>query len=256
MTEAWIEQARILPACLVLLFAANAHAGPPMQTEDTGFLDPGGWEYIVAVTGESRGSDDFLEVPGAEVTYGLSADAQATLALSRVELRAEGEARRSDLGYLLLGYKQRLWSNERVDFVVSPEYSFPVTSSGHDRGLYDDVRTLVLPLVASYGTGPWVLTGQLSYEMTSTGPNAWSYGAMIEFEVNDRAVLLAEGWGANTISESGSETNWNVGIDYGLSDRVALLASFGSSLRSSLPAAEELDSAFYLGLRYDIPGGS
>lgn len=232
----------------------SALAGPPMETEDTGMLDPGAWEFIVSVTADQRDSADFYELPGAEVSYGLNADSQVTVGLSRFELRADGEQSKSDLGYLGLEYKYRLWQGQQVTWVVVPGYSFPVTSSGSDRGIFDDVRVLALPVVASWEEGRWGLTGQLVYELTSTGPNAWVYGTMLEYGASDRLTLLTEVWGVKVVGESESETNWNVGADFALTDRLGLLASYGAGLRSSLPKVDELDHAWFLGLRYDIPG--
>ena len=98
---------RIPLTLLLLLVFSRSFAGPPLVTDDTGVLDPGGWEVIVAVAGSSRPSVDEGAVPGAEVSYGLYENMQVTGFVARQVLDEDGESSKSGWGQDTIGYKWR-----------------------------------------------------------------------------------------------------------------------------------------------------
>ena len=238
-------------ATLSFLFSGVIHAGPPLVTDDPGVLGQGGWEYTLAATADKRDAVDSYVAPGLEVAYGFTDSMQASVAVARTVVDEPGSSSRSDLDAVGVEFKWQVYASESVAFSVAPSYSFPLTSSAHQRGIIEDVNVLSLPVIASYETGRWAFNVQLTYEATSSGPNGKFAGLAAGYALSDALQLLAEVYTVKVSGEKSDESNWTVGFDYALSDQLALLGSYGGSLSSDLPANEELDEAFYLGLRYE-----
>ena len=102
---------------------------------------------------------------------------------------------------------------------------------------------LGLPVVGSYAPGNWEFNAQYTYEVTSTGPDAAFYGFSGRYSIS-------EIYHVDVLGESADETNFNVGFDYTFTPGWAVLFSYGSSVDSDLDSVAELDTAFFLGLRY------
>lgn len=239
-----------LPATLIL-FSTSVLAGPPLVTDDTGVLGQGGWEFTLAIEGDKRDAGDGFVAPGLGIAYGFFDTMQGSVSIARAVVDEPGSDSRSDFDALGFEVKWQLYSDDNIVVTVAPAYSFPLNSSSTDRGIVDDVNVLSLPVIASYETGPWAFNVQLAYEATSSGPNGKFAGFAAGYALNDRLQLLAEVYTVKVSGEKADESNWNVGVDYAVRDDLALLFSYGSSLSSDLSSMEELDEAFYLGLRYE-----
>lgn len=230
--------------------SVSAFAGPPLATDDPGVLGQGGWEYTLAVEGDKRDAGDGFVAPGLEVAYGFTDAMQGSVSIARALVDEPGSSKRSDFDAVGFEFKWQLYSEDNVAVSIAPAYGFPLTSSSTDRGIVDDVNVLSLPVIASYESGPWSFFAQAAYEATSSGPNGKFAGLATGYALNENLQLLAEVYTVRVSGEDADENNWNVGLDYALQDDLALLFSFGSSLSSDLPSMEELDHAFFLGLRY------
>lgn len=239
-----------LPASL-LLVSTLVVAGPPLVTDDPGVLAQGRWEYTLAFEGDKRDAGDGYVAPGLGVAYGFTDSMQGAVGIARTVIDEPGSSRRSDFDAIGFEFKWQLYAQDSIAVSIAPAYALPLTSSSHQRGIIEDVNVLSLPVIASYETGPWAFNVQLAFEATSSGPNASFAGLATGYALKDNLQLLAEVYTVRVSGEKADETNWNVGVDYGLSDALALLFSYGSSLSSDFPAMEELDEAFFLGLRYE-----
>lgn len=239
-----------LPLAALLFASAAVVAGPPLVTDDPGVLEQGGWEFTLAVEGDRRDAGDGFVAPGLEVAYGFSDRMQGSVSIARAVVDEPGDNSRSDFDAIGFEFKAELYSNDSVAVSVAPAYSFPLIGSSTDRGIVDDVNVLSLPVIASYGTGPWAFNVQLAYEATSSGPNAGFAGLAGGYAVNDSLTLLAEVYTTRISGEDEDENNWNIGAEYALNEELALLLSYGGSLSSDLAAMDALDEAFFLGLIY------
>ncbi len=242
--------ARAAMSVAMLFAVTTVNAGPPLVTDDPGVLATGGWEYILAVEGDKRDVGDSYIAPGLEVAYGFSDSMQGSVAIARTVVDEPGSSSRSDFDAIGFEFKWQLFSNDSVAVAVAPSYSFPFTSSSTNRGIIEDVNVLSLPVIASYETGPWAFNAQLAYEATSSGPNGKFAGLAAGYGVNEQLTLLAEVYTVRVSGQDADENNWNIGAEYAVNDALALLFSYGGSLSSDLPAMEELDEAFFLGLIY------
>lgn len=237
---------------ITLTFASvTAQAGPPMATDDPGVLPEGGWEYTLAIVGEeTNGGSEGYSAPQLEVAYGFSDTVQGAVIIGRAVVDEPGESSKSDFDALGFELKYLLYQGEKTAVALAPAYSFPLTSSSTDRGIIEDVRVASLPAIASYETGNWSFNTQVAYEIASSGPNATFAGLAAGYALNEHLMLLAEVYNTQVSGEDEDQTNWNIGLDWTMPNDIALLLSYGSSLNSDLPDEEELDQAFFVGLRY------
>ena len=237
-------------ATVLLMLSATAWPGPPMIGEDPGILEPGQWEIIVAMNGESRPSTESAELPVLDVTYGLTPNTQISVLLPRQHIEPRGESSRTGWGNGQIGYKWRFFSNETVELAVAPLYSHPLDHGSTVRGLVEDVSILSLPVVASLAAGEWTWNVQLGYAITSTSTNLWDYAVTLGHPLGRSAQLFLEAWGTADDNFDNSAMNYRVGLDFAFSERTHLLAAIGGPITSDLPSDEKLDWDFYLGLQW------
>jgi hypothetical protein len=225
-------QRRLWLAAVLLAATPAVMAGPPLNTGDTDILDPGTWEFIVAATLDERDLGDTWELPGGEVTYGISANTQTTLAFSRVVVDLPDESSKSDFGPFAAEFAWRFLSSGNWTAAIAPNYVFPINGSSQRRGTAASVRVATLPLIVTYAADKWFLTGEGSYGVASEGSNSIGYGLATGYAINDRFTALAEINGGES-DESGAddrELNWRIGGTWQYSDTIALLAAFGGRL--------------------------
>ncbi|MDX1556821.1 MAG: hypothetical protein R3212_12395, partial [Xanthomonadales bacterium] len=162
-------------ACTILCWCKTTVAGPPLNMDDPGILEPGQWELILAAVQWGLDSGDLLEAPVLDASLGVSANSQVSFVLPYVIDNPFGEPGRSGLGFASVGYKWRFWSGEDSEWAIAPGLSFPV---GHDlveRDSPDDVNVAGIPLLYSKTSGDWTFLGQLSWYRDSGGARAWDY---------------------------------------------------------------------------------
>ncbi len=242
-----------LAACAITLSFAtvSVQAGPPMETDDAGVLHQGSWEFMLSVAGaEINDGHEHYVAPELEVGYGFSDTIAGTVFIGRAVIDAPDESSKSDFDKLGFELKWQLYKGENMSVAVAPSYFFPLTSSSTDRHIIEDVNVASLPVIASYATGNWEFNTQLAYESTSSGPNSTFAGFAAGYSLNEDLLLLAEVYNTQVSGEDEDETNWNIGLDWTMPNHIALLLSYGGSLTSDLHHEEELDRAFFVGLRY------
>ena len=233
------------------MVAAQVHAGPPLVTDDTGIVNEGGWEFIGWVAGEVRDAGKSYDAPGLEASFGIGNGMQLTAAVARQVEDPEGESSKSDLGYGSVAWKWRFYESDAVALATGVAYAFPTNGSAKRRGLIEDIRILSVPLIASYATGDWEFTGQVSYDLTSVSEDGLFYGAWAGYGATENLTLLAEVYGESVLGSSARIANWRLGAEYGLGRFGTLLAAYGGKLSSDLPPEEELDYDFFVGWQYE-----
>ena len=243
-TSSWL-------AFILSALTSAALAGPPLATGDTDILDPGGLEIIIATTGDERDAGDSYELPGIEVSLGLTDNTQAGIAFSRAIVDPNDASSKSDFGALSIEYAWRFLNVENFTMAMAPAYEFPVNGSSQDRGITDSVRALGVPLIATYATDNWFLTGETSYSVTSSGPNGIGYGVSTGYNITEKLTALAELNGGESVGQNDQEILWRIGATYLLTEQLTVLLGFGGNFDSDLLAADELDQDFYLGIQFN-----
>jgi hypothetical protein len=238
---------------LTLVFSLPARAATPLASGDTGMLDPGGWEFTVFATGSGRDTGEEYELPAVEVETGLTENTSVSVEAARQVVDERGDSSSSGWGNAAVAFKWRALHDESKALVFNPSYSTALSKSSTRRGLIEDINVLTLPVIASYETGDWIFTGELSYSMTSTSIDSVGYGFWTGYQANDDWLLLAEIYGEELSSDGddGGITNFRLGFEYGVAESSALLFSVGSRIASDLPSEEKLDYEFFLGYRWE-----
>ena len=235
---------------VLLMLSATAWPGPPMVGEDPGILEPGEWEIIAAMKGESRPSAESGQLPVLDVTYGLTPNTQISVVVPRQHIEPQGESSRTGWGNGEIGYKWRFFSNETVEMAIAPVYSHPLDHGSVIRGLAEDVSVLSVPVVASLAMGEWTWNFQVGYAIKSTSGNLWDYAVTLGHPLGQSAELFLEAWGGADDNLDNKASNYRVGLDFAFTERTHLLASIGGGINSDLPSDQELDWDFYLGLQW------
>ncbi len=247
-----VHAARLV-AVLGLIFSLPAQAATPLATGDTGMLVPGGWEFTVFAASSGRDTGDEYELPAVEIETGLTENTSISVVAARQVVDKRGHSSNSGWGNAAVGFKWRVLHDAGRALVFNPSYSTALTKTSTRRGLIEDINILTLPVIASYETGAWIFTGELSYSMTSESLDGLGAGFWTGYQANEDWLLLAEVYGEEFSGDDddGGVYNFRLGFEYGVADSAAILFSVGSRIASDLPREEKLDSEFFLGFRWE-----
>ena len=225
-------------------------AGPPLTIDDPGILEPGGLEIILAADGAKTAAIKSYDFPVLDASLGLTENIQMSVVLPLQKIDEPGQPSKTDLGYGEVGVKWRFFKNDSTEFAFAPAYVLPLNNASTIRGVIDDVRILNLPLLAGWELGDWSLLAQLAYAISSKSGNGWDYGVAGGYQVSAKMQLLAEVYGATDSRVSQTDVNYNLGFDYGFTERFHLLVSARSKLYSDLPSEERLKYGWFVGLQW------
>jgi hypothetical protein len=234
---------------LFLAPAESLVAGPPLAIDDPGVLDPGQWEIIVAGAMASTNEGEVYEAPILDVSYGLTPNTQASVAIPYVFVSPDQGGSDSDLGNLSIGYKWRFVNNDRLQVALAPAYAFGITASAALRGIGDDTDILFVPVEIQLEMGNWSLNGEWGYVSLESGDDAWGYGVALTHPVGMQTALMFELYGGADTDFDNDELNFHIGFDTELRPDFHLLFSAGSGLREPT-GATELEFNIFLGLQY------
>jgi hypothetical protein len=263
------QQATLFVSMTIVVYSgiASVNAGPPLVTDDTGIVPLGEWQFIGSLQGEFRPATDSAALPSFEVTYGVFQDMNLTAVVARQYVKDKGEPSATGLGEGQINFKWLFYDSDRdssegVTMVISPIYSFPLNSSSRILGLVEDVRVFSMPVIGSLVRGRWEFVGSFSYDYASgsSSVDGFGYGLFALYNTTDSLQLMAEIYGSELSGDAFVEaglnyaegfTNWRLGALWEMGKGYSLLAAFGGPIYSDLPADEELDYDFFLGLQYD-----
>jgi hypothetical protein len=243
-----------VPTVAASLCMNAAIAGPPMVTDDTGTAPPGVLEIIAYAAGESRDAGESVEGPAVDFAYGLSETVEVSLTIPRQRVKDTGEASITGWGEATAGIKWRFLEGENTALAVAPSLSVPLSRSSTIIGLVEDTTVFTLPLLASVSLGRWEFTGNAGYSIGSRNLDAVNVGASTGYALAPDFRLLGEVWGVDFVGDGASEgfLNWRLGTEWSLTERLTLLASYGSSIWTQLDETDELNRDYFLGLQYAL----
>jgi hypothetical protein len=240
----------LLLAGLQFCIVSNCLAGPPLMTDDPGILEPGTWEVIAAVAGEDRRAAETYHAPLLDVSVGIGGDSQISLFVPRLVIRPEDGETKDGLGFVSMAYKWRFAERSGWEWAIAPNYRLPVSHQVIRRGGPEDIRVLGLPLLVSRTEGVWTWCWQAAWNMGSDGFHWWDYGFSVSRTTGESLQWMSEIYGSATSSFEESTLNYQLGLDYGISPNLHLLASAGSGIKSISEPGFRLNYTFYLGLRW------
>jgi hypothetical protein len=241
---------------LILLFisvffasVAPALAGPPLLTDDPGTPGDKHWELNIAYTLDKRHTVSTHEAPIVDLNYGIGENVQLKYEVPWLVVHEKGEGAKTGLGNSIAGVKWRFLDEKKdgADMSVYPQVEFNNPTSSADRGVVDQGMQLHLPIEISKKLGPVVVNGEVGYTVRQHQDDEWLYGISSGYELREGLTVLGEIHGGSNREFKKHEVVFNVGTQWDLTQRYALLASVGRSFRSATSGDPNL--LLYLGLQ-------
>lgn len=214
---------------LLLLFGpVAAFAGRPLDTEDTGTVDPGKAELEL--------SGDFARNPGdatwsakGVLNVGLLPRLEARIESALLFIEPEGQSVNGGIGDSLFGVKYRLVDDAPTVPAVLGSLTVRLPTGDDERGLGTEDVDVGLLVVVSKVFGPVTLTwnGGYTFAARDADLSFWTVAGSVEYRATNAWSLVGEvvsGFGADA---AGDLTILRAGSTYAITDRIKLDAAVG-----------------------------
>lgn len=218
-------------AASVLAFAEGA---PPTLTDDTGTPGDRHWEFDLGIGYARRPGLRTMDLPCAELRYGVGDTGQFTFAISYLTAKEDGFAHVSAVGDTVLGAKWRFYDagDKGLSISTHPQFCFNTPGSNADeKGLVTDGTTFVLPLQFQHDVGPVTLVAEVAREFTP-GDDDWCFGAAVVYSCTEKVALAAEVSGGCTLRADRSVVTANLSLAVDLTEHSSLLLGIGRELHN------------------------
>ena len=219
---------RLLAVALGLApIGGHAQGGPPLVTDDPETPGDGHWEINVATITERTREQTAISAADADINYGWGDRIQLKLDLPFEIVHTTDTGSRAGLGVGDLGVKWRFIDRGEDGLTVStyPQFLSSWISSSTQRGVADRGHQFFMPLEAALPAGEFHLDMEAGRNYMSLGSNQWITGAVVGHACGPGAECLFEV--RETIAPHASSTLVNVGLHYGLTKSLILLAAVG-----------------------------
>ena len=222
---------------LLLAFGpGTVFAGRPLDTEDTGTVEPGKAE--LELSGDfAKNPEDRFWFAKSVLSFGLLPKLEGRLESGLLFFEPEGEKGRGGIGDSLLGFKYRLLDEvETLPAVLgSLTVRLPTGDGGRQLGSADvDVGLLA---VASKAFGPVTLTWNGGYTFVTRDRDLdfWTLAASVEYCATKAWSLVGEivsGLGSGSAADTAV---LRAGTTYSITDRIRADAAIGSGVTRESP---------------------
>jgi len=237
-------------AILAAILAASAYAqgGPPFVTDDPGTPGNGTWEVNAAVIGAQSHRHWDLAAPDLDINYGLGEQVELNVDLNWASAEAAGGRRMSGLGAADVGVKWRFVEQDKSGFALSvyPQMLMNLSSSSAARGLTTEGREFLLPAQISTVYGAFEFDAEAGRNLVQGGSDAWVAGVIVAHACGPNLECGLELHGE--LIEHQLDPLVNLGVHWGMTEHVVLLASFGRDLGSG--GVDGQSFLFYFGIQY------
>jgi Putative MetA-pathway of phenol degradation len=240
------------PKILALVFgiagaAQVARAEPPFVTDDPEPTEYRHWEIFLGseIAHDSVGWSG--EAPHVEIDYGAMRNLElSVIAPLAFNTTSNG---RSQFGYgdTELEVKYRFVQERACLPQVAGEPQVELPTGDAKRGLGDGHTQVFLPLWLQKSSGPWTTYGGGGYWINPGTENRhwWFAGCVVERQLSPRLTVGLEVFHETAKQENGtSDTKFNVGTIFNLSDNYHLLFSVGHTMEG--PSEFQAFAAFQI----------
>lgn len=218
-----------------MLAPSTAMAARPLDTEDTGTVEPGRAEAEVSVD-YSRNPDDRSWLFGGAVTVGLLPRLEGRLESGVLLQDPDGEPARGVLGDTALRFKYRLLDEQASLPAVLGRLSLQFPTDREEPGQGPNSVDVGLLGVASKTLGDLTLTGNAGYTFLTSdrGLDYWTLGASVVWQITRLWAVVGELF--STLSAGGPDTALlRGGATYQVSERVRLDSGVAVGLTRESP---------------------
>lgn len=211
-----------------------ATGAPPTLTDDTGTPGACHGEADVGIGYMDRPGVQAMDLPCAELRYGLGERGQLTCGISYLTAKDTGCWGVSGLGITVIGGKWRFYGAGENGLLVSmhPQVAFNTAGSHADRrGLVEDGVAFVWSLQFPHAAGPVTAFGEIGREFNPCD-DAWCYGAAVVYRYTEKIAPAVELGGGCSVRASRSQLSANFSMALDLSENTSLLLAIARELHN------------------------
>ena len=176
-----------LISLVCLLWAANAHGGPPLVTDDPDTPGPNHWEINLGGTSVYANHEWTGGAPLADINYGVGEHIQLKYQVSMIELAPERGGALVGVSNSLAGVKWRFLDQTNsswLEISTYPQLEFVYPESSWRRGLADRRDNLLLPIEMEHIFKPLTVYSEIGYQWNEYQPKqGWCGLAGIERKI-------------------------------------------------------------------------
>lgn len=223
-------------ALVLTLGPGAAWAGRPLDTEDTGTVEPGKAELELSGDYANNPDDTLWGLKGVlsvGVLPGLEARVESALLL----LEPDDQRSRAGIGDSLFGLKYRLLDEAEALPAVLGSLTLRLPTGDEERGLGDEDVDVGLLAVVSKAFGPLTLTWNGGYTFVTRDRDLdfWTLAGSIEYRITKALVLVGEAVSTLGTASEPNTAVLRVGGVYAISDRVRLDMAVGFGVNRASP---------------------
>jgi len=204
---------------------------PPMVTDDTDTPGKGNWEINLGLHTEFGGGEHRIEVPTADINYGIGDTLQLTYevpyAFVKVNDGATGCSRTANgFGDSIFGAKYRFYDNKDtgLSFAIYPQLEF--RTPGASRLASENATGVILPLIMTKEFEHFAIGAEAGGEF-SDGSHQLFASIGTGWRLTDRTAMLAEIAGTDLNDPAEKRVLLNVGFRHKVSETQSFSGSLG-----------------------------
>jgi hypothetical protein len=238
-------------ALLVLLcgcVAAHAQGGPPMETDDPGTPGDGHWEINLAAESTHLREGWHVDLPEADINYGVGDRIQLNLDLPWEYTNASGRWR-SGIGDTSIAVKWRFHDRDQdggIELSMYPRLQSSLSTYSERIGVASPDKEFLLPLEAATKVRGFDFAADLGRHFVEHESDYWSGGVVVGHSCGSEAVeCLAEvhrEW-----RPADMQTLLNFGLRWKLSEVLTFLGAAGREFGRS--SDDQARAVIYLGVQ-------
>ena len=222
---------------MLLLAPVASWAGRPLDTEDTGTVDPGKVELEVSGDYAKNPEDTTGSFKGV-LNVGLLKGLEARIESSFLFLDPDGGSHENGVGDSLIGVKHRLLDETQRLPALLGSLTLRLPTGDEDRGLGAAEVDVGLLAVASKGFGPLTLTwnGGYTFVNRNRGLDFWTLNGSVEYRVTPAWSVVGEVASSIAARKEGVDTVvLRAGSVYAIHERIKLDGAVGVGLTRESP---------------------
>lgn len=225
-----------LLALAMLLISGSAWGGRPLDTEDTGTVEPGKAELELSLNYARNPDDNSWSTLGV-FSFGILPRFEARVELPLLLMEPEDQRSRAGVGDTTLGLKFRLLDEKETAPAVLGSLTLRLPTGNDERGLGSEDVDVGLLGVMSKSFGPVTVTGHLGYTFVTRDSdlNFWTFNAATEYRATRVWSLVGEVVSAIGEAKAADTVVLRLGSVYALTDRIKLDGAVGFGATKESP---------------------
>ncbi len=227
----------VLGCFLLFLCPMAAWGSRPLDTEDTGTVEPGKAE--LELSGDyAKNPENHLSFLKGVLSVGLLPRVEARIESTLLLLEPKGERSRAGIGDSLFGVKYRLLDEAAALPAVLGALTLRLPTGDKARGLGEEGVDVGLFAVVSKAFGPLTLTwnGGRSFITRDRALDFWTFDGSMEYRMTKAWVLVGEAVSAVGATAAPDTVVLRVGSVYAITERVRLDGAVGAGVGRQSPA--------------------